>query len=257
MIPIRDLNESGSRPYVCWSLIALNIAVFAFQLSLGSEGTEYLVHHAGLSLRRLSLAALGQADLLLVPAPLTLVTHMFVHGGFLHIIGNMWFLFIFGDNVEDALGHGRFVLFYLACGLAAALGEILLGGHPEVPMVGASGAIAGVMGAYVWLFPTARIVTLVPIFVFFTFIQIPAIFYLGIWLAMQIFNGSGSLAAGGQDGGGTAWWAHIGGFVAGVGLLWTLFRPRGRFWRRQSLAGRHSLWQPFPRKPSTPPRWRS
>jgi len=159
---------------------------------------------------------------------LTLITSMFMHGGIAHIFGNMLFLWIFGDNLEHTMGHLRYAIFYLVCGLAAAFLHIFTNTASIVPTVGASGAIAGVLGAYLVLFPGARVLTLVPIFFFFQLIELPALVFLGFWFVMQFFSGAMSLAAGEQQMGGTAWWAHIGGFVTGISLVWKRrgLRPR-------------------------------
>ena len=153
---------------------------------------------------------------------------MFLHGGWLHFLGNMLYLWVFGDNIEDRIGHIGFLGFYFTCGLAAAFLHIFTNTASIVPTVGASGAIAGVLGAYLVLFPGARVLTLVPIFFFFQLIGLPALIFLGFWFVMQFFSGAMSLAAGDQQTGGTAWWAHIGGFVAGIGLIWKRrgWRPR-------------------------------
>jgi membrane associated rhomboid family serine protease len=150
---------------------------------------------------------------------------MFLHGGWLHILGNMWFLHIFGDNIEDRLGHIKYLFFYLLSGIGAAFTQVALNPASGVPMVGASGAIAGVMGAYVFLYPRARIVTLIPIIVFLQVIELPAFVFLGLWFVLQIFSGLTSLGIG-ADAGGVAWWAHIGGFAAGALLLVVLGRRR-------------------------------
>jgi membrane associated rhomboid family serine protease len=157
-----------------------------------------------------------------------MVTSMFLHGGFLHFGGNMLYLWIFGDNVEDRMGHGRFLVFYLLCGAAAALAQTVVNPDSVVPMLGASGAIAGVMGAYFVLYPHSRILTLVPIFIFIQLIEVPAIFFLGIWFVFQFLSGVGSIAtAAGEPGGGIAFWAHIAGFAAGIATV-GLFRRRER-----------------------------
>jgi membrane associated rhomboid family serine protease len=153
---------------------------------------------------------------------------MFLHGGFLHFAGNMLYLWIFGDNVEDRMGHGRFLVFYLLCGIAAALAQTIAAPSSVVPMVGASGAIAGVMGAYFVLYPRSRILTLVPIFFFIQIVEVPAIFFLGIWFIMQFLSGVGSIAtATGEPAGGIAFWAHVAGFAAGIGAV-GVFRRRER-----------------------------
>jgi membrane associated rhomboid family serine protease len=211
VFPLRDVIPSRTTPVVTFSLIALNTLAFLVQLSLGERVNEFVFTWG------------------LVPAYfswLTLASSMFLHGGFLHFAGNMLYLWIFGDNVEDRMGHGRFLAFYLLCGAAAALAQTYTNPGSLVPMVGASGAIAGVMGAYFVLYPHSRIVTLVPIFFFIQIFEIPAIFFLGIWFLMQFVNGLGSIAVT-ADGGGVAFWAHVGGFVAGfIGVL--IFRKPER-----------------------------
>ena len=165
----------------------------------------------------------------LVPAAfswMNVITSMFLHGGFLHVAGNMLYLWIFGDNVEDRMGHGRFLVFYLLCGIAAALAQTITAPDSTVPMVGASGAIAGVMGAYFVLYPRSRIVTLLPLFFFFQVIEVPAIAFLGIWFLMQFVSGIGSIGATiGRSSGGIAFWAHIAGFVAGITGVALFRRP--------------------------------
>jgi membrane associated rhomboid family serine protease len=212
VIPLRDVIPTRTTPFVTVSLIAVNAAVFLFQLSLG-DGVVAFVRSFGLVPAEFSWAAV--------------LTSMFLHGGLLHFGGNMLYLWIFGDNVEDRMGHGRFLAFYLLCGLAAALAQTLSSPASVIPMVGASGAIAGVMGAYFVLYPRSRIVTLVPIFVFIHIIEVPAIFFLGVWFLMQFLSGVGSLGAGTADTGGIAFWAHTAGFAAGlIGVF--AFRQRTR-----------------------------
>jgi membrane associated rhomboid family serine protease len=208
VIPLRDVIPSRTTPVVTVSLIVANVAVFLYELTLG-RGVEEFTRVFGL-----------------VPADfswLTVFTSMFLHGGLFHVGGNMLYLWIFGDNVEDRMGHGRFLAFYVLCGTAAALTQAFTSPDSTVPMVGASGAIAGVMGAYFVLYPRSRIVTLIPLFFFFQIVEIPAIFFLGIWFVMQFLSGVGSIAASAT--GGVAFWAHIGGFVAGVGGVLLLRRP--------------------------------
>jgi len=211
MIPLRDVIPSRTTPFVTIILIAANVLVFLFELSLG-DGVESFIRVWGLV----------PADFSVV----TLFTSMFLHGGILHVAGNMLYLWIFGDNVEDRLGHGRFLAFYLACGLAAAIAQAYISPDSTVPMVGASGAIAGVMGAYFVLYPHSRIVTLVPLFIFIQIIEVPAIFFLGIWFLMQFLSGIGSIAQTADGaGGGIAFWAHTAGFVAGLLGVVVLKRP--------------------------------
>lgn len=215
MIPLRDTNPSRSVPYVVYALIGLNAAVFLYELSLG-EDLGRLFASLGVVPSRVTEALDTYADDPV--AYLSFFTSMFLHGGWMHLLGNMVFLYVFGDNIEDRFGHGRFVLFYLLTGAAAAATQVYIEPTSVVPMVGASGAIAGVLGAYVILHPRARVLTLIPIFVFFQLIELPAFVFLGLWFLMQI--GSGLLALQiGSDAGGVAWWAHIGGFVAGAALL--------------------------------------
>src|SRR5204863_5269876 len=196
MIPLRDIIPSRTTPFVTIALITVNVIVFLFELSLGRNVDQFTLYWG------------------LVPAAfswVTVVTSMFLHGGFLHVAGNMLYLWIFGDNVEDRMGHGRFLVFYLLCGIAAALAQTIANPDSIVPMVGASGAIAGVMGAYFVLYPKSRIVTLVVLFFFFQVIEVPAILFLGIWFIMQFVSGLGSIVtvARGQSAGGVAFWAHV------------------------------------------------
>jgi membrane associated rhomboid family serine protease len=211
MIPLRDVIPTRTTPFVTFALIGINAIVFFYELTLGDAVDDFV-------------ASLG-----LIPAAFswfTVLTSMFLHGGLLHFGGNMLYLWIFGDNVEDRMGHGRFVVFYLLCGAAAALAQTALNPDSIVPMVGASGAIAGVMGAYFVLYPHSRIVTLVPIFFFIQILEVPAIFFLGIWFFMQFLSGVGSIAtATGEPGGGIAFWAHVAGFVAGVTSVMVFRRP--------------------------------
>jgi membrane associated rhomboid family serine protease len=213
MIPLRDVIPSRTTPYVTISLVAINVLVFLYQFALGPAVNQFVL-------------AFG-----LVPAYFSwvnVVTSMFLHGGFLHVAGNMLYLWIFGDNVEDRMGHGRFLAFYLLCGTAAALGQTLTVPDSVIPMVGASGAVAGVMGAYFVLYPHSRIVTLLPIFIFIQIIEVPAIFFLGIWLVMQLLSGIGSIAmaTGGEPAGGIAFWAHVSGFAAGILGVFVFRRPQ-------------------------------
>jgi membrane associated rhomboid family serine protease len=220
MLPLKDTIPARSFPVVNWLLIAANVVLFLVELSLGPDA-EALI------------AALGvvPARLLTSPTPdqlATLVTSMFLHGGWLHLLSNMLALYIFGDNVEDRLGHGGYAVFYLLCGLAAGLTHIFFNQNSPVPTIGASGAISGVLGAYFLLFPTARVITLIPIFILPWIVEIPALVYLGFWFLSQLFNGALEIVAGAQSYGGVAWWAHAGGFIAGLVLV-------GLFARRQYL----------------------
>jgi membrane associated rhomboid family serine protease len=218
MFPIGDDNSARrSMPVVTVVLIALNVLFFFVELN---GGDAFIRQWAFIPAR------FGQDPAGNVP---TIFSAMFMHGGWLHLGGNMLYLWIFGDNVEDRMGHGRFLAFYLLCGIAAALGQTLTVPHSQVPMVGASGAIAGVMGAYFVLYPHSRIVTLLPLFIFWQIIEVPAIFFLGVWFLMQFLSGVGSIATatGGEPAGGVAFWAHVAGFAAGfVGVF--IFRQPER-----------------------------
>ena len=210
MIPLKDVIPTRTWPGVTLGLIVLNALVFIYQLTLSPQEVEDFILVFGL-----------------VPADfsvLTMFTSMFVHGGLMHAAGNLLYLWIFGDNVEDRLGHGRFLLFYLAAGVVAALAQAAMDPGSVIPMVGASGAIAGVMGGYFVLYPHSRVLTLFPfpIMIF----EVPAIFFLGLWFFVQFLSGLGSMAATGTEmPGGVAFWAHVMGFVAGVGLVQLMRRP--------------------------------
>ncbi len=224
MIPIRDDAPRLTVPVVTWFLIAANVGIFLYQFSLGLGSPRAELAFIGsyaVVPARVTSALTGSGPF--VAGLLPIVTSMFLHGGWMHLIGNVWFLWIFGDNVEDELGHGVFLVFYLGCGVLAAVAQFLADPTSSIPMVGASGAIAGVMGAYLIRFPRARVTVLLPIVIIWTTVQLPAFLMLTYWLAIQVFSGAGSAA-----GGGVAWWAHIGGFLAGVGLVLT--RPRRRAW---------------------------
>ena len=218
MIPLRDDNPAQRAPIVTRVIIILNVLAFLYQLTLG-DGFNEFIRDWGVVPGRLFASLTGETSL---PVELsTLFTAMFLHGNWLHLIGNMWYLWIFGDNVEDRMGHGRFLGFYLAAGVVAAVcHSALIPGSP-VPTVGASGAIAGVLGAYAMAFPRARVLTLVPIFFFIQIIPIPAWIVLGIWFVIQFLYGTLTF---GTPGGNVAWWAHIGGFVFGWIVMATTMR---------------------------------
>jgi membrane associated rhomboid family serine protease len=226
MFPLKDDLPSHTTPVVTVLLMAINVVVYLYQASLEIDShaggaAEALVMEFGLIPCRLTGACRMAADL---PSPVfTIFSSMFLHGGFFHIAGNMLYLWIFGNNVEDTLGHGRFMLFYLASGVAAAATQTIAGPDSHVPMIGASGAISGVLGAYFLLFPHASVLTLIIFGFFWRIVRIPALLVLGFWMVVQILNGLGSFGAGG----GVAWFAHIGGFFAGMGLI-LLFKPRPR-----------------------------
>jgi rhomboid family protein len=219
MIPLRDTIPSETAPVITRLLIAANVLVFLHQAGLGQYAGEAFIRTYGLVPRRVHL------DRVETLSPL--LSSMFLHGGWMHLLGNMLYLHIFGDNVEDRVGHLRYLLLYFACGIIAGIAQVTINPHSALPMVGASGAIAGVTGAYFLFFPRARIVTLVPIFIFLQIIELPAVFFLLFWFAFQLLLGIGSL---GMDTatGGVAFWAHIGGFLAGMvlGPMLALSRPR-------------------------------
>jgi len=217
MIPLRDLNPRRRFPLMTIVFILLNVLVFVYELLLPSENAlDSLVFTWGLIPARLM-----QWDTMAV---LTVFTSMFIHSGFMHIIGNMLYLWIFGDNIESALGSLRFTIFYLLCGVGAALGQVLIDPASEVPMVGASGAISGVMGAYLVLYPRAQVETILFLGYFLRLVRLPAIVVLGMWIVLQLFSGLASLST--SASGGVAFFAHVGGFVAGVLLVLVLRRRR-------------------------------
>jgi membrane associated rhomboid family serine protease len=220
VIPLRDSNPTRTTPLLTYAIIAANTLVFLYQSTLDADGEKLFIEQYGL------------IPSLLAHEPsfgsfITPFTSMFIHGGFLHLLFNMWSLFIFGDNVEDSLGKGRFLLFYVLCGMTAAAAQVLIDPTNTLPMVGASGAIAGVLAAYLRLFPHARILTLIPLFIFFFTREIPAVVFIVLWFALQVLTGIGSLGvAGGQMTGGVAVFAHIGGFLGGLILIRTMLPPR-------------------------------
>jgi membrane associated rhomboid family serine protease len=215
MFPVSDVIPSRTVPFVTVGLIVVNVLVFFYQLLLPDPLLEQFV-----------------ATYAVVPAWFwwpSLFTSQFLHSGWMHILWNMVYLWIFGDNVEDRLGHGRFLLFYLGAGAVAAVLQTLFNPFSGVPMLGASGAIAAVMGAYFVLYPQSRVLTAIFLVIFFDLVEIPAIFFLGIWFLLQLVSGIGSLGIPSAAGGGTAFWAHIGGFVVGVMVGWVL-RRRDKRW---------------------------
>ncbi|MGD9764992.1 MAG: rhomboid family intramembrane serine protease [Candidatus Binatia bacterium] len=222
MIPIRDTIPSRNEPIVTWALIAVNALVFVYEVSLGPEQLERFVYDFGV------VPARDWAGVSSSPAPgLPFLTSMFLHGGWGHLIGNMWMLWIFGDNVEDRMGPGRFLLFYLLTGVAASVAHCALNSGSTLPTVGASGAISGVLGAYFALFPYARVITVLPVFFWPYFFDVPAVTYLFIWFVSQLL--SGTLAGLGPSAlGGVAWWAHVGGFAVGALAHPVFLLPRRR-----------------------------
>jgi membrane associated rhomboid family serine protease len=262
MIPIRDAQRSQRFPVVTVGLIVLNLVLFLYQgyletrppvlndmrpwtdagltapafsrnayssyVRLGGDPWQYPVGAADAFVLQYGLVPAEFSSghdlppVIALPIWFTLITSMFLHGGLLHVLGNMLYLWVFGDNVEHAMGSHRFLLFYLLCGCIAGLAQLALAPHSAVPLIGASGAIAGVLGAYLMLFPGSRILTVIPIFFFIRLVSIPAVIVLGIWFLLQVINSAASFGAAG----GVAWFAHIGGFVAGMALV-VLFRKRG------------------------------
>jgi len=222
MFPLRDDNPTSLFPIVTVALIVVNTLVFLFQMSLGPRAGQLFAYQYG----AIPAVVVGTdslpARIAAVPPLLSLFTSMFLHGGWMHLIGTMWFLWIFGNNIEEAMGHFRFLAFYLICGILASVSQVLSYPDSTVPTIGASGAIAGVMGAYLMLYPRARVWTLIFLVFFIRLIYLPAGVVLGFWILLQFVNGS---MASGQGAGGVAFWAHIGGFIAGV-LLVGLFKKR-------------------------------
>jgi membrane associated rhomboid family serine protease len=210
VIPLRDVVPSRTTPYITITIIALNALAWLFELSLPHDVLNEFIRIYGV-----------------VPAAFTkatLITSMFLHGSWSHVLGNMWYLWIFGDNVEDRVGHGRFILFYLLCGVVAALGQVAVAPHSTLPTIGASGAIAGVMGAYFVLYPRSRVLTLIP-WIFLQIVELPAIVLLGFWFVMQLFSAGTIAMTTSSNGGGVAFAAHVVGFLVGMGGVF-LFKQR-------------------------------
>src|SRR5436190_1953894 len=221
MFPIRDTQRTYSTPFVTILLIVANVLVFLYELSLEAYAQNYFT-----------------AKWALIPArfhTIDLLTSMFLHGGWMHLLGNMWFLWIFGDNIEDVLGHAKYFVFYILCGVAAGLTHVLLNADSRLPTVGASGAIAGVMGAYLVKFPRNKITSLI-FFGFVFFVDIPAVFMLGYWFLIQVFSGVGSVGYTNVSQGGTAWFAHIGGFLTGMILVRLMAAEDRQYTRRRDLS---------------------
>jgi membrane associated rhomboid family serine protease len=219
MIPLRDVIPSRTFPFFTVLFIALNSLAFLFeQFALSGPELEHFMFVYGVVPARFNW--------------LSVFTSMFLHGGWLHFLGNMLYLWIFGDNVEDRLGHARFVGFYLLCGVAAVLAHVYMNPGSMIPTIGASGAIAGVLGAYFVLYPQSRVLALVPLFIIWEIIEVPAILFLGLWFLMQFLYGVGSMAVRtGSETGGVAFWAHIAGFVAGMAAVLVLKKPSRARWR--------------------------
>lgn len=218
MIPFRDANPSHRFPIVTVTIIAANVLAFFYQLSLSPPQLEAFIWHYGF----VPAYFIGALDIPHAGLLQSALVSMFLHGGWLHLIGNMWYLWIFGDNIEDRLGHFKFILFYLTAGLAATAAHFLMNLGSALPSIGASGAIAAVLGAYMVTFPHARILTLLPFFFIWQIVELPALLVLGFWFVIQFLSGLGDVTQRmmtAQEAGGVAWWAHIGGFVAGILLI--------------------------------------
>lgn len=232
MVPIRDDNPTRSTAYVTYALIIINVLAFFYEASLMGQGLESFLDTWAVVPGELTASLEGNPQYSLTGEALALITSQFLHGGLLHLGGNMLYLWIFGNNVEDEMGHVRFLFFYLFCGIFAGLAQYFFSADSTVPSLGASGAIAGVLGAYIMRFPRARILAVVPLFVILFPLRIPAIWFLGIWFVQQAFYGIASLGAPaniGMESGGVAYWAHAGGFVVGavLGPLFGLFSTAG------------------------------
>lgn len=220
MFPLYDDNPTTRRPYLTVGLIVTCVMVFLWQTSLGTQAEQDVVLALGFIPALFFEDAYLSPDLVLVPTYATLVTWMFLHGDWMHLVGNMLFLWVFGNNIEDVCGHGRFIIFYVLCGLAAAFAQAIPNPGSEIPMIGASGAVSGVLGAYLVTFPQARVYVLIPFGILFVH-HMPAKWMLGIWFVYQLVLGLLS----DPGSGGVAFWAHVGGFVAGVPLIWILRDP--------------------------------
>ena len=230
MFPLKDTILRTGFPSITWTLIIINGIIFLFEISFPKDILGMIFYHFGLVPARYSYPRWAYIHGLPFDDYLSFLTNMFLHGGWLHIIGNMWFLHLFGSTVEDRMGHGRFLLFYLLSGIASSVIYFTADIHSTIPAFGASGAIAGVMGAYIVMFPKAKILTLIPIFFFPLFVELSAFVYIGFWFLLQLFSGTLSFASP-AIGGGIAWWGHIGGFIAGIALL-PFFRRKLSSYRR-------------------------
>jgi membrane associated rhomboid family serine protease len=243
MFPIQDSVPSRSVPVVTRALILINVVVFFFELSLSRESIIQLFYLFGVVPARFTDPEWAASIGFPIGSYWSLLTHQFLHGGWLHIVANMWTLWIFGDNVEDRMGPLRFIIFYLVCGVLAALTQVLVTPDATIPSVGASGAIAGVLGAYLLFFPTARLIVLIPILFFPFFFELPAVIFLVLWFFIQLFSGTAILASP-QQVGGIAFWAHIGGFIAGMLLCIFFVRRPVRRRLQPDEYGLEWAWEP-------------
>lgn len=216
MIPLKDRNPTKLFPYANVCIILINVAVFAYEVSQGSGLEEFIRTY---SVIPADLFSSIQRHAFFENSFRGVFTSMFLHAGWLHLGGNMLYLWVFGDNIEDKLGHARYVVFYLICGIISSALYVYVDPHSRVPTIGASGAISGVLGAYMLLFPKAKVLTVIPIFIFLQFVELPALIVLGLWFVLQFFSGLASLGYQTAEAGGIAWWAHVGGFVAGLILI--------------------------------------
>lgn len=221
MIPLKNEIKRNSFPAITLALIIINIIIFSHEISLGKSLEGFIKNYAVIP-----VVFLNKTNFFSRIYPL--ITSIFLHGSWIHLFGNMWFLWIFGTSIEDRIGHLRFVIFYLGCGIAGALAHIYMNPASTVPTIGASGAISGILGAYFILYPFSRILTAVPIFFFLYFIKLPAFFFLGFWFLIQFFSGTLSIIKEGTASEGTAWWAHIGGFASGLALIPLFLIGRGK-----------------------------
>lgn len=226
MIPLKDLQPRRSQAVVTLSLIFVNSIIFLYQLSLPARASDAFVMTYAAVPSKIA-AALAGHHYTVAQALVPLLTCMFLHGGWLHIVGNMWFLWVFGANVEGCMGSASFLLFYLICGVGSSVAQMVFSWGSHVPALGASGAISGVLGAYVVFFPTSRILTLVPLFIIWFTARIPALLFIGLWFLIQFISGVGSLGI--KNAGGVAWWAHVGGFILGLALARTFAGAEGGF----------------------------
>lgn len=224
MIPFKDSVPSRRFPLMTITLILTNVVVFIYELSLSREGFNNLIGTYGVIPSKLQLVG-HNPPVVLTEITISILTSIVLHAGFVHLLGNIWFLWIFGDNVEDRMGPIRFLFFYLLCGILAGVTHIIFNIDSPVPTIGASGAVAGILGAYLISYPFARVLTLLPFFIIWPVVELPAILVLGFWFVVQLFNGTAAIGSTADVMGGVAWWAHIGGFVSGIFLI-ALFSNR-------------------------------
>ncbi len=237
MIPLHDDNPTEINPIVTIALIVLCSLVFLYEVSLPDQaGEAFVFQYGAIPASIFGHEAALPENAVAVPVTLTLLTSMFLHGGWMHLIGNMLYLWIFGNNIEDVMGHVKFVIFYVVCGLLAAMSHALTDPSSGIPMVGASGAISGVLGAYLLLYPRAQVLVLIPLGIFMRTMYVPAGFVLGFWFVLQLLSGGMSM---GQGGGGVAFFAHVGGFLAGMALIGFFKHPNVRFF----APARHRGWR--------------